>query len=298
MASLTLKSPAKLNLYLEVVNKRLDGYHNLVTLFERIDLCDELKFTANQDGRIRLFCSHSQVPLGPKNLIYKTARLLQEECGVSQGVDVHITKRIPVAAGLAGGSSNAATALLALNRLWKLKLSRERLVNYGKRIGADVAFFLYDASWALGTERGDRIEKLKIAPRLWHVLVVPQRRMYTRKVFENLKLPESAAEGRRGRTNMLTKDSDDVNILIRNLRNNKISVVGSLLRNDLEISVFQLCPKLEKLKEYIKRLNVFGVSLSGSGPSIFCLTDSQKQAEYLKSMLGKRYSRVFVVKTH
>lgn len=286
---MTLKSPAKLNVYLKVVNKRPDGYHNLVTLFERIDLCDDLKFTANKSGRIRLFCSHPQIPLGPKNLIYKTAKLLQEELSVSQGVDVHITKRIPVAAGLAGGSSNAATTLLGLNKLWKLKLSQKELVAYGKRIGADVAFFLYDASWALGTERGDRIEKIKIAPRLWHVLVVPQMKMYTRNVFENLKLAP---------TNVLTKNSDNVNILIRNLKNKDISLVGSLLRNDLEISVFQLCPKLEKLKEYIKRLNALGVSLSGSGPSIFGLTDSQKKAEYLKSMLGKRYSRVFVVKTH
>ncbi len=298
MASLTLKSLAKLNLYLKVGNKRPDGYHNLVTLFERIDLCDDIKFTVTNSGRIRLFCSHPQVPIGPKNLIYRTARLLQAELSVSKGVDVHITKRIPVAAGLAGGSSNAAATLIGLNKLWKLKLSREKLAAYGKRIGADVPFFLYDTPWALGTERGDRIEKLKIKPRLWHVLVVPRMKMYTRNVFENLKLPASASANPGGRTNVLTKNSDNVNILIRNLRNKKISVVGSLLRNDLEISVFQLCPKLEKIKEYIRRLNTLGVSLSGSGPSIFGLTDSQKQAEYLKSMLGKRYSRVFVVQTH
>ena len=199
---------------------------------------------------------------------------------------------------MAGGSSNAATTLLGLNKLWKLKLSQKQLVVYGKRIGADVAFFLYDASWGLGRERGDRIEKLKISAKLWHVLVVPQMKMYTRNVFENLKLPTSAPERLKGRTNVLTKNSDDVNILIRNLKSKEISVVGSLLRNDLEISVFQLCPKLEKLKKYIRRLDAFGVSLSGSGPSIFGLTDSQKQAEYLKSMLGKRYSRVFVVQTH
>ena len=289
MFSLILQSPAKLNLYLEVVNKRPDGYHDLVTLFERIDLYDELKFTVNSSGRIKLFCSHPQVPVGPKNLIYRAARLLQEEYGVSQGVDVHITKRIPVAAGLAGGSSNAATTLVALNRLWKLKLSREQLVRYGKRLGADVAFFLYDTPWALGTERGDKIKKLSIQPRLWHILVTPKLKMYTRKVFENLKL--------RGRTNMLTKNNDDVNIFIRSLRKNNINAIGSFLRNDLENTIVKLVPDLKELKDKLKGLNTKGVSFSGSGPSLFGLTENQKQAEELKGILQRQYTQVFAVRT-
>ena len=293
MSRLVLRSPAKVNLFLKVINKRPDGYHNLVTLFERIDLFDELTFVSNASGKVRLFCQDPQVPRGPKNLVYQVAHKLQKDFKVRQGVDIRIKKRIPVAAGLAGGSSNAATALVGLNRLWKLSLSRDQLVVYGKQVGADVAFFLYETPWALGTERGDKIRRLAIRPRFWHVLAVPRVKMYTRKVFEHLNLRHTAAP-----TNMLTKQSDNVNILIRHLRKKDLKAVSSRLCNDLEISVFQLCPKLRKLKATIRKLGAIGVSLSGSGPSIFALTDSQKQAEFLKSILKKRYSRVFVVGTY
>src|SRR6185436_451831 len=158
MKSITLQSPAKLNLYLKIVNKRPDGFHNLTTLFERIDLADEITLTSEASGRIRVSCDHPQVPTGPKNLVYKAAALLKQDFGIKQGVHITICKNIPVAAGLAGGSSNAATVLQGLNKLWNLKLTKTRLAAYAARIGSDVAFFLYDCSWALGTGRGEVIE--------------------------------------------------------------------------------------------------------------------------------------------
>src|SRR3989338_9757846 len=128
MRSIILPSPAKLNLFLKVHNKRSDGFHNIVTVFERISLSDELTFRANTRGTIRITCDHPQVPVGPKNLVYKAARLLQDTFHLENGVNIKIKKRIPVAAGLAGGSSNAAAALLGISRLWGLKLSRQQLL--------------------------------------------------------------------------------------------------------------------------------------------------------------------------
>ena len=215
MKPLILSSPAKLNLALQVIGKRPDGYHNLKTLFERIDLADRLSFAPDPTGKIRIQCAHPHVPIGPKNLVYRVARLLQERYRVKAGVTVRIDKRIPVAAGLAGGSSNAATALLGLNRLWGLGLSPARLVRLAKTIGCDVPFFLHDCSWALGQERGDRIRRLDIPVRLWHVLVVPRVKMYSQEVFTALNL-------------QLTKRSDNVNILIRSLKNNNIIGLGGL----------------------------------------------------------------------
>ena len=313
MSRIVLQSPAKLNLFLKVQNKRPDGYHNIVTVFERINLVDVMSFQSIPHQTIRIVCDHPHVPIGPKNLVYKVARLLQNELGVQKGVQVCINKRIPVAAGLAGGSGNAATALLGLNRIWKLNLSKSQLLSYAKRIGSDVAFFLHDTSWALGTERGDQIKKLNIKTKLWHILVIPHIKMYSWKVYGGLKpqlihtnseskrllsLKQNASQRRKsGYTNVLTKINDDVNILIRNLKKDNILDVSPLLVNDLETEVIRLCPRLEKLKERLKTLNAKGVMVSGSGPCVFGLVTTEKEAELLNSILSKRFSRVFAVRT-
>ncbi|MFA5261881.1 MAG: 4-(cytidine 5'-diphospho)-2-C-methyl-D-erythritol kinase, partial [Candidatus Omnitrophota bacterium] len=188
MKPITLRSPAKLNLSLKVLRKRADGYHDLKTLFERINLCDEITFKATADDTVRIRCSHPHVPCGPKNLIFRTALLLKKKFRVKAGVEVFLEKRIPVAAGLAGGSSNAATALKGLNMLWKLGMPLADMVALAKEVGSDVPFFLHDCSWALGLSRGDEIDKLDLTTKLWHILVVPRIKMYSGEVFANLNL--------------------------------------------------------------------------------------------------------------
>ena len=221
MNSLSLRSPAKLNLYLKVIRKRPDGYHELKTIFERIDLVDDIRLSRDPLGKISIACDHPHVPKGSKNLVYKVALLLKEDFGIKEGVHIQLRKRIPVAAGLAGGSSNAATVLLGLNKLWKLGLDRNDLVKYARKVGSDVAFFLHDCSWALGTGRGDVIKRLDLKVKLWHVLVIPKVKMLTPKVYGAMNLK-------------LTKFSGDVNILTRYLAQNDVRGVGSTLFNDLE----------------------------------------------------------------
>ncbi len=285
MKVVTLRSPAKLNLYLKVLRKRPDGYHDLETLFERIDLFDDLTFKPNRLGDIRIHCRHRHVPCGPKNLIYQVALLLKRKFQVKEGVDVTIDKRIPVAAGLAGGSSNAATTLKGLNDLWQLKLSRADLIALAKEVGSDVPFFLHDCSWGLGCSRGDDIQKIKLRTKLWHILVVPSIKMYSREVFARLNL-------------QLTKPGDDVNILIRYLKDKNINRVKTLLCNDLENSILEIRSSLGKIMERLRAYReVEGVSFSGSGPAIFGLVQSKQQAEKLKVLLLRKYSQVFVVRT-
>jgi 4-diphosphocytidyl-2-C-methyl-D-erythritol kinase len=313
MSRIVLQSPAKLNLFLKVQNKRPDGYHNIVTLFQRISLADQISFRTIPDKKIRIICDHPHVPVGSKNLVTKVAQLLQRETRVKQGIEIKIKKNIPVAAGLAGGSSNAATALLGLNETWKLGLSRPKLLHYARKIGSDVAFFLYDTSWAIGTERGDCIKKLKIETKLWQILVVPRIKMYSWEVYgglksqlarSNLMLERSSGlklsrshRKNEGGTNVLTKINDNANILTRNLKKGNVLEVGRLLVNDLESEVIRLCPRLNKLKERLKSLNTNGVMVSGSGPSVFGLTTTEKEAKNIKSILSKRFSQVFVVRT-
>ena len=284
MRSLSLRSYAKLNLFLQVINKRPDGYHNLVTLFERIDLFDDLELTLNPTGDIRVFCDHPDVPTDSRNLVFKAAQLLKDDFALQEGVDFVIKKRIPVAAGLAGGSSNAATALLGLSRLWKLDLTRRELLACARTLGSDVPFFIYDCSWAIGTGRGDRIKPLILDTKLWHILIVPSIKMYTKEVFEAVNLE-------------LTKTNDDVNIFTRSLKKSDISVIGGLLRNDLESPIIKLAPDLRKFKDHMMTLNTQGVSFSGSGPALFGLTADRQQAEEIKDILQKQYPQVFAVRT-
>jgi 4-diphosphocytidyl-2-C-methyl-D-erythritol kinase len=284
MEKLTLKSPAKLNLFLKIEGKRPDGFHNLTTLFERIDLCDTLTFEKKKNGCITISCANNAIPTGPRNLVYKVAELLQKEFGIKEGVHVTIDKKIPVAAGMAGGSSNAATALLALNELWDIRLNIKDLGVLARRIGSDVSFFLHDSQWALGTERGDKIKPLHIRQKLWHVAVTPKVKLYAKDVYGIFKMP-------------LTKNEHDVNILLRYLEKEDVLSVSSLLLNDLEAPVLQLCPRLKSLKERIKSLGCSGVLISGSGPTVFGITESEVQAKEVASVLRRRYSRVFVVRT-
>ncbi|MCX5710525.1 MAG: 4-(cytidine 5'-diphospho)-2-C-methyl-D-erythritol kinase [Candidatus Omnitrophica bacterium] len=181
-----LKSYAKLNLFLQVFKRqRKDSYHNLITLFERIDLFDSITLKKRADSKIRVICSDRNVPSGKSNLCFRAASLLQDTCGVDKGVDIIIKKRIPVGAGLGGGSSNAAATLLGLNKLWGLDLSLSRLVSLSGKIGSDVPFFIYNVPFALGTSRGDKIYPLgnmkKV--RLWHLLVVPNIHVSTPLIY-------------------------------------------------------------------------------------------------------------------
>lgn len=314
MKRIILPSPAKLNLYLKVLNKRPDGFHNISTVFERINLNDEISFRSLPQGGIRVICPHPHVPTGPKNLVYQVAQSFKKDFQIREGVEITIKKNIPVAAGLAGGSSNAATAILGLQQLWKLDLNQAQKLAYARKIGSDVAFFTYNTSWAYGSGRGDIIKKLDISARLWHILVVPKVKMYSWKVYGGLKMqlthsgstmPDSTmpvlntpkAE-KAGRTNMLTKIDDNANILIRNLKKDNVLEASRQIVNDLEKVVVRLCPRLRTLKERLKSLNTLGVIVSGSGPSVFGVTATQKEAEQIKIILSKRFSQVFVVRTH
>jgi 4-diphosphocytidyl-2-C-methyl-D-erythritol kinase len=284
MRPFTLFSYAKLNLALKVVGRRPDGFHELVTLFERIDLHDDISFAPGKDGEFSIRCDDRRVPCDERNLIWKAARAIAQGEKVNKGAKIVIRKRIPVAAGLAGGSSNAATALLGLNRLWSLKLSREKLLSYARMLGSDVAFFLYDVPFALGTGRGELIKPLAMRTRLWHFLVVPQAPLLTKDVYGHF-------------SRSFTKPAGDVNIMLRSLEKNDPSGVGTGLFNDLEAPILALKPHLGKLKDRVARQDVLGVSFSGSGPSVFAVVASEKKAKALKKIFGNTYKQVFAVKT-
>lgn len=261
----SLRAPAKINLYLNVVGKRNDGFHEIETVFERIDLADELTFQSHPD-EIQIVCSDPNLSCGPDNLIYKAAILLKKASRINKGASIHLNKRIPIAAGLGGGSSDAAATLLGLNKLWSLALSRSDLVRIGAKLGSDVCFFLQDKPYAVGSGRGEQCKALDTSHKLTHILVVPEERLSTKEIYDGLDL-------------RLTGKAPSINIISHALCNGSLSELAEGLWNDLEPEANRRCPTIKKIQSLLQHLGCVGVSLSGSGSSVYGLCSDPAQAE-------------------
>mgnify|MGYP001616224633 CR=1 FL=1 len=268
---LRLRAPAKLNLYLRVLGKRPDGYHELETLFERIDLADELTF--GQGPRLEFTCSDPTLSSGDDNLVMKAARLLQQEAGCSAGARIRLEKRIPIAAGLGGGSSDAAAALLGLNQLWELGLERSRLVELAARLGSDVPFFLSPGAFAIGRGRGERCEPLDTPAQLAHVLVVPPERLSTKEIYAGAHRILSEVEGFG-----LTARTPSITMVMHALRNGSLGELADGLWNDLEPEAIRRCPVIATIQTHLREQGCLGVLVSGSGSSVFGLCADGTQA--------------------
>jgi 4-diphosphocytidyl-2-C-methyl-D-erythritol kinase len=309
-----LNSYAKLNLYLEVLNIRSNAYHNIKTVFERIDLSDKIILRPRSDRKINILCKNPRVPRDRSNLCYQSAQILQKMLGINLGVDIEIIKRIPISAGLGGGSSNAASILLGLDELYKLNLSQDQLLRLAKEIGSDVAFFIYNIPFALGTCRGDKIEKINSLNkvRLWHILVVPRIEVSTRIIYKKwdaysklrgagltppfLNSEEYFPIKRAG----LTEPENNVNILILGLRKKDLSLIGKFLYNSLENITLKLYPQVKDIKKRLAGFGLKSVLMSGSGPAVFGIASSGKEARCICEKLRRenRSWQVFVTRTH
>jgi len=287
---LILYSHAKLNLYLEVLNIRKDNYHNIKTVFERIDLRDKILLTPRLDKKIKIISKDPCVPKDETNLCYRSAKLLQDKFNIHKGLDIHILKRIPVGAGLGGGSSNAASVLIGLNKLWKLRLSQDRLCYLAKAIGCDAPFFIYQVPFAIASMRGDKIKPLEMlkATRLWHVLVIPKIQVSTPLIYRKWDTYST-----------LTRTQVDVNILLLALKKKELSSIGTLLFNSLEQVTVKLYPEVARIRERLAMLGTKSILMSGSGPAVFGIASSRKEAVSIGSKLrkGNKSWRVFVTKT-
>ena len=257
MNTLTCPAPAKLNLFLHVVGRRADGYHLLQTLFRFIDLNDTLHFTLRPDGEVRRIDALEGVP-PEQDLCVRAARLLQQETGCGQGVDIALEKRIPMGGGLGGGSSDAATTLLALNRLWGLGLSRERLMQLGLTLGADVPVFVFGEN-AFAEGVGERLLPYPV-PEAWYVVLCPPVQVPTARIFTH---PE------------LTRNT--ISMTMRALPKGPDFRLG-LLGNDLQAVACKLYPEVA---EHLAWLSRFAPALmTGSGACVFAefATEAAAQA--------------------
>ena len=267
----TFQSPAKVNLILKVLRRREDGYHDIASLMQKVSLADEMEFAPLRDG-IELACPGSDLPTDEGNLVVRAARALFAEAGFAGGARITLRKRIPTAAGLGGGSSNAATTLTALNDLFQLGFDRERLMRIGARLGADVPFFIYGSTaWAFGI--GDLLEPAVIPPGMWLVLVNPGFEVPTKWVYQSLNLP-------------LTKTPLKYSIpTFSGVRD-----LAASLANDLEKVTVARYPVLEELKGFLLRQGAIGSLMSGSGPTVFGLFEKEQDAIKAEGALRTSYA--------
>ncbi|MFA5199091.1 MAG: 4-(cytidine 5'-diphospho)-2-C-methyl-D-erythritol kinase [Candidatus Omnitrophota bacterium] len=312
----SFKSFAKLNLYLQVLKKRKDNFHNLNTLFVRIGLADTLFFKERRDGRIKVKCDRRDLSAGKTNLCYRAAELLKKNFCPDRGIEIRLNKRIPIGAGLGGGSSDAAGVLLALNKAWQLGLSTQKLAELGAKLGSDVPFFIYQAKFALGKGKGDRIEPLQRLGniKLWFILVYPGFKVSTPRIYRELDFfrasggfaaGKSPSGGREKISKIaaikqdpwLTRPAHNVKMLISRLPNKGKAVNPRLLFNSLEIITGHLYPEVVQVKNVLSGMGLDKVMMSGSGPAVFAICDSCRQARNLKSKLHKKYKswQIFAV---
>lgn len=279
MNSLTLESPAKINLCLYVLGKRPDGYHELLTLFQRISLRDRVLFRKTRSG-FRLQCRHPLVPCDSRNLIEKAWRLVQSRTGLRGGMEVILDKRIPVAGGLGGGSSNAATTLLAANRLFGLRLSQPDLMEMGRKLGADVPFFLLETSRAIGRGRGDELQPLAGATKLSVLLTLFSSGISTKSVFESLSRPALGPT--------LTKLNCDIIMISVFLASKDLKGCSTLLRNDLFKAAHRMKPEIGRVLSFLRNSRPAS-AMSGSGPTVFSLAANRVETEAAASEISRKF---------
>jgi 4-diphosphocytidyl-2-C-methyl-D-erythritol kinase len=278
--SLHLKSHAKVNLRLEILKRREDGYHELRTVFQKISLHDTLRFSLRKEKGISITSDHPKLPLGRKNLVYHATQSMFKVCGYRGGVDIEIEKRIPLGAGLGGGSSNAAATLMALNLLLEMNLSQKELMEMGFGIGADVPFFFLRGA-AIGSGIGERLRKEEL-PRLWYVLIYPSFEVSTRWAYRHF---------------VLTNKQFHIN-LHRFLGTPE--GISRILLNHLEGVVSRRYPQIGLMKKLLLSAGALGALMTGSGPTVFGLFPEAKSAArgYEKIKKSVRREGWVVFKAH
>ncbi len=284
MKELRLNAYAKINLTLDVLGDRPDGYHDIETVLHTVELHDSITLREEGEG-IAIRCASPDVPADTQNIVYRAAQLLKETFQIPRGVEVELTKCIPIASGLGGGSSDAAVTLLGLAQMWKLRLTDRQLMDLASKIGSDVPFFLAGGA-ALAMGRGERIRLLPPLPTTWVVLARPAIPVSTEWAYKTL---DHAAVRKR----------PDTTAVVRALEAEDPATVGRLLCNVFEDVIVARYPIVGRVRDRMRELRALGVSLSGTGPVLFALVANEAAAREAGAALSASFPdlEVFVTRT-
>lgn len=265
MDNISLKALAKINLGLDVVRRRDDGYHEVRMIMQTINLFDRFEIKKIKESAIKIHTNLFFLPVNENNLVYKAAKLLIDEFGIQEGVSVGLTKKIPVAAGMAGGSTDAAAMLFGMNRLFGLGLSKKQLMERGVKIGADVPYCIMRGT-ALAEGIGDKLSPLPAMVKCPVLIAKPQISVSTKFVYQNLKLDDKTVH-------------PDIDRLIEDIRNKDLKAVSDHMGNVLESVTIPNYPVISQIKEQMMDSGAVGSMMSGSGPTVFGLFDDSRTAQ-------------------
>lgn len=279
MDNITLKALAKINLGLDVVRRREDGYHEVRMVMQTIHLYDKLEIIKKKEEGITITSNLSYVPTNENNLVYKAGKLLIDEFGIKEGVSVDLQKRIPVAAGMAGGSTDAAAMLYGMNRIFDLGLSRQQLMDRGVKIGADVPYCLMRGT-ALAEGIGEKLTSLPPMVKCPVLIAKPQISVSTKFVYQNLKLDENTIH-------------PDIDQLVTDIENKDLHAIAGHMGNVLESVTIPEYPVIARIKAQMMKSGAVNAMMSGSGPTVFGLFEDEETArkaynDMVKSGLAKQ----------
>lgn len=266
MFEMKLRALAKINLGLDVIGKRPDGYHEVKMIMQTIQLYDRIFIRKSREQGIRVKTNLFYLPENENNLVYKAAKLLLDEFQMPQGVLINLQKFIPVAAGMAGGSSDAAAVLYGMNRMFRLGLSTQELMERGVKIGADVPYCIMRGT-ALAEGIGEKLTELSPMPECKVLVAKPPISVSTKFVYENLKLDEHTLH-------------PDINLLIQDIERGSLKDIAAHMGNVLESVTVPNYPVIAKIKEQMIKDGALNAMMSGSGPTVFGLFEDSEKAEY------------------
>jgi len=283
---MTIKSlsPAKINLGLSIIKKLPNNYHEVKTIYTQVNLFDELTIKDIQDNKIKIVCNDADIPCDESNTVYKAAALIKKRANISSGVEIYIKKNIPSGSGLGGGSSNAASTLISLNKMWKLNLPLSKLIIMAKKIGADVPFHLIGGT-ALeiqGGDKGGEVEQLPPIPNCFIIVCVPKHKILCKNAYSNVQYDKI------GKNNL--------NSLIDAIKKKNLRKLCNNLHNDFELWTLKQYPVLKQIKQEMKSGCALGNLLTGKGSGIYGIFDNITSAKKTYKLLKLKHAQCYLLK--
>lgn len=285
MNSIKLKSRAKINLSIDVLGKREDGYHLVEMIMQTIDLFDIINIFPLKEDKIIIESNSKDIPLDRRNIVYKAAELIKNNYNINKGVKIHIEKNIPIAAGMAGGSANAAAVLVGLNKLWELDLNKEELKELGLKLGADVPFCI-EGQASLAENIGEKLTPIKgLSDDVFIVVCKPELFVSTKEIYEELD-------------SKIIEKRPDNKLLIDLLKENNVELIAKNMYNVLEEVTRNKYSVISEIEKIMMDNNALGAMMSGSGPTVFALYKNAQEAKNCKRVLLENFKQVYLVKSH
>lgn len=282
MNTQTGRAAAKINLAIDVLRKRPDGYHDVSMIMQSVALYDTITVRALR-GEIKVTSNTDKIPVDDSNIVYKAAQLLKTKYNVKEGVLINIDKTIPVAAGLAGGSADAALTIKLLNKAWDLRLSKSEILEAGKKLGSDVPFCIQGGT-ALAEGLGEKLTSLRGIPDCLILLAKPAADISTKEVYEGLSLED-------------IKERPDIKDMVRCINEGNLEGISQNMCNVLETVTIKKCPQIKELKEKLMEYGALGSMMSGSGPTVFGIFKDNSSAYNAYDHIKHMVNDVFVVRT-